>query len=224
MTEEDKKEKSGQERKGTISRRDFAISSISILGAVSGSEAAPMALPQLSGNTPIQAEKSPRTVHRPQVTPEAKTITITVNKWKYELQVEPDSVLRDVLREQLGFLSIKDMCNGYGACGSCTVIMNGRPILSCMTLAIECHGANIETAEGVAESRPDLVEAYVMNHCMQCGYCTPGFVVTAKALLDRIPNPAEKDIRDALGGNICRCGTYPQHLLALKEATTGKTA
>jgi aerobic-type carbon monoxide dehydrogenase small subunit (CoxS/CutS family) len=88
-----------------------------------------------------------------------------------------------------------------------------------MTLAIECDGGTIETAEGVAATNPQLIEAYVMNHCMQCGYCTPGFVVTAKALLDRKPKPEEQDIREALGGNICRCGTYPQHILAVREAT-----
>jgi aerobic-type carbon monoxide dehydrogenase small subunit (CoxS/CutS family) len=95
--------------------------------------------------------------------------------------------------------------------------MNGRPVLSCMTFAADCDGAAIETAEGVAIDNPKLIEAYVMNHCMQCGYCTPGFVVTAKALLDRIQKPTEEDIRDALGGNICRCGTYTQHILAVKE-------
>ena len=140
-----------------------------------------------------------------------------MNKHKYELQVEPEWVLRDVLRDHLGLLSIKDMCNGYGACGSCTVIMNGRPVLSCMTFAADCDGMTIETAEDIAITLPQLIEAYVMNHCMQCGYCTPGFVVTAKALLDRIPKPTEEEIRDALGGNICRCGTYTQHILAIKE-------
>jgi aerobic-type carbon monoxide dehydrogenase small subunit (CoxS/CutS family) len=140
-----------------------------------------------------------------------------VNKHKYDLRVEPEWVLRDVLRDHLGLLSVKDMCNGYGACGSCTVIMNGRPVLSCMTFAADCDGMTIETAESVAIVHPQLIEAYVLNHCMQCGYCTPGFVVTAKALLDRIPKPTEADIRDALGGNICRCGTYTQHILAIKE-------
>jgi aerobic-type carbon monoxide dehydrogenase small subunit (CoxS/CutS family) len=75
----------------------------------------------------------------------------------------------------------------------------------------------IETAENIAVTHPQLIEAYIMNYCMQCGYCTPGFVVTAKALLDRISKPTEEEIRDALGGNICRCGTYTQHILAIKE-------
>jgi aerobic-type carbon monoxide dehydrogenase small subunit (CoxS/CutS family) len=204
---------------GSISRREFTIGSVAILGATSaaGQTAKPITPLQVKPGTP--ASTAPAKINTPPVSAAAKTIRITVNTWKYEIQVEPEWVLRDVLREQLGLLSIKDMCNGYGACGSCTVIMDGRPILSCMTLAIECDGGTIETAEGVAATNPQLIEAYVMNHCMQCGYCTPGFVVTAKALLDRKQKPEEQDIREALGGNICRCGTYPQHLIAIREAT-----
>jgi aerobic-type carbon monoxide dehydrogenase small subunit (CoxS/CutS family) len=204
---------------GSISRREFTIGSVAILGATSaaGQIAKPITPVQAKPGTPASA--APAKINIPPVSAAAKTIRITVNTWKYEIQVEPEWVLRDVLREQLGLLSIKDMCNGYGACGSCTVIMDGRPILSCMTLAIECDGVTIETAEGVAATNPQLIEAYVMNHCMQCGYCTPGFVVTAKALLDRKQKPDAPDIREALGGNICRCGTYPQHLIAIREAT-----
>ncbi|MDD4230546.1 MAG: (2Fe-2S)-binding protein [Dehalococcoidales bacterium] len=145
-----------------------------------------------------------------------KKISMTVNGWQEELIVTPTDTLRDALRDKLGLTSIKDMCNGWGACGSCSVIMNGRPILSCMTLAIECDGCTIETAEGVAKSNPDLIDAYIMNYCMQCGYCTPGFVVTAKALLDHNSHPTDEEIRKAFGGNICRCGPYPQHVAAVK--------
>ena len=173
--------------------------------------------PRATAAAPIAGTRVPSTI-----TP--RMVGMTVNGRPYSLHVEPNWTLRDILRQKLGFTSVKDFCNGYGACGSCTVIMDGRPILSCLMLASECDGATIETAEGVAENRPDLVETYVMNHCMQCGYCTPGFIVTAKALMDRIPNPTEEDIREALGGNICRCGTYPQHILAVQEATAKKTA
>ncbi|MFC1846457.1 (2Fe-2S)-binding protein [Chloroflexota bacterium] len=145
-------------------------------------------------------------------------INITANGWAYEVQVEPTDTLRDTLRKKLGLLSIKDMCSGQGACGSCTIIMNHRPVISCMLLAIECDGAVIETAEGIADANHPLFERYIINHCMQCGYCTPGFIVTAKALLDLKPSPTEDDIRDALGGNICRCGTYPAHIKAVLEA------
>jgi len=87
-----------------------------------------------------------------------------------------------------------------------------------MTLAIECAGNVVETAEGIADMGHPLVESYVKHHCMQCGYCTPGFITTAKALLDENPDPEEEEIREALGGNLCRCGTYPQHPKAILEA------
>jgi aerobic-type carbon monoxide dehydrogenase small subunit (CoxS/CutS family) len=149
---------------------------------------------------------------------EVSLIMLTINGRPYEVHVEPQRTLWYVLREKLGITSPKDMCNGYGACGSCTVIMNGRPILSCMTLAIECDGATIETAEGIADAGHPLIEAYVDLYAMQCGYCTPGFVVTAKALLDRNPRPTEADIREALGGNICKCSSYPAHIRAVLTA------
>jgi aerobic carbon-monoxide dehydrogenase small subunit len=148
----------------------------------------------------------------------AQTINLTANGWAQQVVVTPTDTLRDVLREQLGLTSIKDMCNGYGACGSCTVIMDGRPVLSCMTLAMACDGAVIETTEGLTRDNHPLIEAYVNNNCMQCGYCTPGFVITAKALLDKIAKPTEADIREALAGNVCRCATYPHHIPAVLEA------
>jgi aerobic-type carbon monoxide dehydrogenase small subunit (CoxS/CutS family) len=154
----------------------------------------------------------------PPVLSPANKVKLTVNGWTYEVQVEPNWTLWDVLRDKLGLTSPKDMCNGYGACGSCTVIMGGRPILSCMTLAIECDGAAIETAEGIADAKHPLIEAYIHNFALQCGYCTPGFIVTAKALLDRNPDPTEADIRDALGGNLCKCSSYPAHIPAVLEA------
>jgi aerobic-type carbon monoxide dehydrogenase small subunit (CoxS/CutS family) len=145
-------------------------------------------------------------------------VKLTVNGRAYDIPVKPNWPLRDVLREKLGLLSIKDFCNGYGACGSCTVIMNGRPVLSCMLLAVQCDGAVIETAEGIADSNHPLIEAYIMNWTAQCGYCTPGFLVTAKSLLDRNPDPTVDEIKEALAGNLCRCGTYPMHVKAILEA------
>ena len=117
----------------------------------------------------------------------------------------------------MGLTGAKMFCD-RGACGSCTVIMDGSPILSCMTLAMECDGKTIETIEGIATANHPLIDAYVKHHCMQCGYCTPGFIMTAKALLDRNPNPTEIDVKENLAGNLCRCGTYPQHLKAVLEA------
>ena len=148
----------------------------------------------------------------------SRKMRLNVNGEESEVQVDPEESLRDCLREKLGYLSIKDMCLGHGACGSCTVIMDGRPILSCLTLAIECGGKKIETAEGIAVSKHPLIETYIMNYCMQCGYCTPGFLCTSKALLDRNADPTEADIREALAGNLCRCATYIRHIPAVLQA------
>lgn len=154
--------------------------------------------------------------HEPIPLPEGM-LQLTVNGQKYRIRVEPEWTLNYLLHDKLGLTSPKMFCD-RGACGSCTVIMDGRPILSCMSLAIECDGKIIETAEGIADSGHPLIETYVKHHCMQCGYCTPGFITTAKALLDRNPNPTEEDIIEVLGGNLCRCATYPQHPKAILEA------
>jgi len=144
-------------------------------------------------------------------------IRVTINEQEYDLHVEPEWTLYYLIHEKLGLTGTKMFCD-RGACSSCTVIMEGRPILSCMTLAIECDGWRIETIEGIEMKKHPLIEAYVRNHAMQCGYCTPGFIATAKALLDRNPWPNEDDVRDALAGNLCRCGTYPQHPKAVLQA------
>lgn len=144
-------------------------------------------------------------------------INLTINGQVHEVYVESHWTLYYLIHDKLGLTGVKMFCD-RGACGSCTVIMDGRPILSCMTLAIECDGQEIETAEGIAAANHPLIESYVKHHCMQCGYCTPGFVVTSKALLDRNPNPSDEEIREALAGNLCRCGTYPQHPKAVLEA------
>lgn len=144
-------------------------------------------------------------------------IDLWVNGESYRVLVEPQWTLQYVLHDKLGLIGTKEFC-GEGACGACTVIMDGRPVLSCMMLAIECAGKRIETIEGIAKVNHPLIEAYIKHSCMQCGFCTPGFVVTAKALLDRNLHPTEEEIREALAGNLCRCGTYPAHLRAVSEA------
>ncbi len=144
-------------------------------------------------------------------------IRLVVNGDEYNLMIQSDWTLQYVLHDKLGLIGTKALCS-EGACGACTVIVNRRPILSCVTLAIECDGKSIETIEGIARANHPLIEAYVKHSCMQCGYCTPGFVVTAKALLDRNPDPTEDEVKEALAGNLCRCGTYPQHIKAVLEA------
>ena len=142
-----------------------------------------------------------------------------INGKNCEILLEPHWTLKQALQFKLGLTGAKHMCD-RGACGSCTVIMDGRPILSCQMLAAECEGAAIQTVEGIAADpkwKP-LIDAYCKWDAMQCGYCTPGFLVTAKCLLDRNPHPTEGEIKKALSGNICICGTYPRHSQAILEA------
>lgn len=155
--------------------------------------------------------------HPGSIVPEV--IVLHVNGKDCEVLIEPHWTLQRTLQFRLGLTGAKHMC-GRGVCGSCTVIMDGRPILSCVTLADECVGKDILTIEGIAADpkwKP-LIDAYCRWDAMQCGYCTPGFVVTAKALLDRNPHPTEPEIKEALSGNICICGTYPRHSTAILEA------
>lgn len=147
-------------------------------------------------------------------------IGLTINGNPYRLRVDPQWTLQYLIHDRLGFTGTKLFCDS-GACGACTVIMEGRPVLSCMILAIDCDGYHIETIEGIAAGGHPLIDSYVKHHAMQCGFCTPGFLTTAKALLDRNPNPSGIQIREALAGNLCRCGTYPQHPKAVSD-TAGK--
>jgi len=217
MPNEKDKNPEQQSREGLhISRRDFLKDAGLVVGAPTlGSIAITAeAAAQEKKAVPAAKETAPSAISGA----EPVTIELTVNGGKYRYAVEPHWSLRQLLRDQIGYTSPKDWCGGQGACGSCTVIMNGRPILSCMTLACECDGAKIETAEGIAKAKHPIIQAYINNNAFQCGYCTPGFVCTAKALLDRNSNPTEADIRDALGGNLCRCATYQRHPPAVLEA------
>ena len=214
-------EKKPKESFTTRSRREFLKNAGLIAGGATVGTIADVSpvmadVPGAAGSIPVTdpaAEVAESTAAM-----DLQKIKLNVNGAEYEVQVEPEESLRDCLRERLGYLSIKDMCLGYGACGSCTVIMDGRPVLSCLMLAIECDGSNIETAEGIALSKHPLIETYIMNYCMQCGYCTPGFICTSKALLDKDPDPTEADIREALAGNLCRCATYIRHIPAVQQA------
>ena len=147
-----------------------------------------------------------------------RILKLVVNNKPCEVLVEPHWTLQRTLLYRLGLPgSAKTFCD-HGECGACTVIVDGRPVLSCVTLAVECEGRSIETIEGIAASGHPLIHAYMKWDAMQCGYCTPGFIVTAKALLDRNPDPTEEEVRQALAGNLCRCGTYPRHTKAVLEA------
>lgn len=219
MSEEKNKpsKQESNEGSGHISRRDFLKDAGLAVGAPAlGSIAISKdAEAQAKGSSPAaKGAGSSAAASEADLT----AIELTVNGGKYRYRVEPNWTLRQLLRDEIGFTSPKDWCGGLGACGSCTVIMNGRPILSCLTLACECNGAVVETAEGIAKTKHPIIQAYINNNAFQCGYCTPGFVCTAKALLDKNPNPTEADVRDALGGNLCRCATYQRHPPAVLEA------
>ncbi len=125
----------------------------------------------------------------------------------------------DFLREDLSLLGVKEGC-GEGECGACTVLMNGKPVTSCLILAVEADGAEIFTIEGesVNGKLSPLQEAFKNNHATQCGFCTPGMIISAKALLARNPNPTEEEIKDAIEGNFCRCTGYRQIIDAIEEA------
>ncbi len=157
----------------------------------------------------------------------AVAISLVVNGEEHKVDVEPGWSLAYVLREIFGLTGTKVMCNN-GACGSCTVLMNGQPVSSCLMLAVLADGENITTIEGLADTKTGklhpLQEAFIKYSGMQCGTCTPGMILTAKALLDDNPTPTEDEVREALAGNLCRCGSYKrivQCALATAEVTRG---
>lgn len=149
-----------------------------------------------------------------------KQIRLTVNGEAYDLVVEPNLTLLDLLREQLGLMGTREGCDA-GACGACTVVMDGEPILSCMTLAVRCSGRSIVTVEGLArDGKLDpLQEAAIKHDAVQCGYCTAGWLLSAKALLDENPHPTRAEVRTAIAGNLCRCASYQKIELAIMAAT-----
>ena len=139
------------------------------------------------------------------------TISLVVNGEEHQVDVQPWWSLAYVLRERLGLTGTKIMCN-EGDCGSCTVLIDGRPEISCLKLAVQAEGKNITTIEGLADSLTGelhpLQKTFVERSGMQCGVCTSGVLLTAKALLDQNSKPTEDDVREAIAGNLCRCGNY----------------
>ncbi|MFA6958050.1 MAG: (2Fe-2S)-binding protein [Thermoanaerobaculia bacterium] len=146
-------------------------------------------------------------------------ITLTVNGESKDVLFAPNKTLLEVLREDLCLTGTKHGCE-LGECGACAVLMNGRPVLSCLVLGLECDGATVETIEGLADDARlhPLQEAFADCGAAQCGYCTPGFLVTAKALLDERPSATRGEITEALSGNLCRCTGYIQIFEAVEEA------
>jgi carbon-monoxide dehydrogenase small subunit len=138
-----------------------------------------------------------------------KPVILTVNNENYELLIEPNVTLLDLLRDQLGLYGTREGCDS-GVCGSCTVLVDGEPVLSCMTLAVRCHNKHITTIEGLAHDGKlhPLQESAIEHDAVQCGFCTAGWLLNAKALLDANPAPTRAEIRAAIAGNLCRCAAY----------------
>lgn len=146
-------------------------------------------------------------------------IELVVNNEKHELRVEPRRTLLDALRKDIGLTGTKKACD-EGTCGACTVLLDGKPIYACMALAIECDEKSVETIESLARNGElhHVQKAFIEKDALQCGFCTPGQIISVKALLDQNRSPTLDDVKQALSGNLCRCGAYPKIFKAALRA------
>jgi len=192
---------------GAHSRRTFLKS----LGTAAVSAAAAQAQTVAAELEKVNAEKV--------VGPDAVPVTLSVNGNQLQLMLEPRVTLLDALRNYSSLTGAKEGCD-RATCGACTVLMDGMPIYSCQKLAIEAQGRQITTVEGLAEDGKlsKVQEAFIERDALQCGYCTPGFVMSVTALLQKNPKPTLDEIRHACSGNLCRCGTHPHILQAARKA------
>jgi len=147
-----------------------------------------------------------------------RIVKLTVNNEIFEVAINLNRTLLEVLREELSLTGTKESC-GQGACGSCTVLLDGLPVRSCLLLAVEAEGREITTIEGLSQGEKlhPVQEAFVEHHAIQCGFCSPGMILTAAAFLKVNPKPTEDEIRHALSGNICRCTGYAKIIGAVKS-------
>lgn len=145
-------------------------------------------------------------------------ICFTLNNERVEHEVVPNKTLLKMLREDFDFTGAKEGC-GQGECGACTVLVDGKPVNACLMLAVDADGRDILTVEGLANGNEldQLQMSFITNGALQCGYCTPGMVMSAKGLLLENPNPTEQEIKDAISGNLCRCTGYKKIIEAIKE-------
>jgi carbon-monoxide dehydrogenase small subunit len=149
-----------------------------------------------------------------------REVRLTINGREYAGTVEPRKLLTDFLRDDLGLTGTHVGCE-HGVCGACTILFNGEPVRSCLLFAVQADGANLKTIEGLAPSASDLhplQEKFWELHGLQCGFCTPGILLTAEALLKEIPDPSEEEIREWISGNLCRCTGYQNIVAAIREA------
>lgn len=152
---------------------------------------------------------------------EKQIVNVKVNGKSFEWAVEPRMLLSDFLRQELGLTGTHVGCE-HGKCGACNIFFDGKPVRSCLMFAIQADGHEIKTIEGVAKNDEELhpvQQAFIDNHGLQCGFCTPGMVIAACALLEENPKPSEDEIRNALSGNICRCTGYTNIVKAVQEAS-----
>lgn len=187
-----------------LSRRDFLkVSGISL------------SVPLVMGTRIIRVAGAPVALQGPGKVP----MTFTINGKKFAAELEPRVTLLDALRQEFDLTGAKRVCD-RGTCGACTVLLDGKAVYACSVLAVEAQGHALTTVEGLAEagSMHPIQQAFVDNDALQCGFCTPGFVVACKAFLDRHPNPTPEEIRKGLGGNLCRCGTYVGIQAAVMQA------
>lgn len=147
----------------------------------------------------------------------SSVVKITVNGISYSTKTSPSTRLLDYLREELKLTGTKEGC-GEGECGACMVILDGQAVNSCLVLLGQCHGREVTTIEGI--DAPELFSAFEKTGAVQCGYCTPGFVVSAYALLQQNPHPTEAEIKEALSGNLCRCTGYKKIVEAVEKVTS----
>lgn len=154
-----------------------------------------------------------------------RVITATINGEPVEFLCEPRQTLLEVLRNTLDMTGTKEGCSN-GNCGACTVLMNGKPVVSCLVLAVEAEGAELRTIEGVACGihLDEVQQAFLEGAALQCGICTPGFIMQTEALLEQNPNPTEEDIRFYLAGNLCRCTGYDKIVRSVQAAAQKRQA
>jgi carbon-monoxide dehydrogenase small subunit len=149
-------------------------------------------------------------------------INVTINQQPYQGEVESRKLLSDFIREDLGLTGTHVGCE-HGVCGACTVLLNGEPVRSCLMFAVQANGAELKTVEGLAPSATELhplQEKFWELHGLQCGFCTPGILLTAQALLKEIPDPTEEDIKEWISGHLCRCTGYQNIITAIQAAAS----
>jgi xanthine dehydrogenase YagT iron-sulfur-binding subunit len=193
-----------------ISRRNFFrnAGAAAIAGAMAKVTAAAQSVGSLDGQKPVG--------------PEPVKLVLQVNGSKHQVEVEPRVTLLDVLRNRLQLTGAKEVCD-RATCGSCTVLLNGRPVYSCMKLAVEMQAQEVTTIEGLGgpTNLTPIQRAFVECDALMCGYCTPGFVMSLTALFSAEQKPTLEEIKKACSGNLCRCGTYPHIFMAAQRVAEG---